>query len=220
LDAIYQPALPDRFDDEAVAKLSPSDPARTLVNLHKSIQPLAQKIEDARAAIDNDPKLSPQGKLDAKQAVFAEHVGGTIQAHAQPLRLAGLRVAEQSQRLIDDAVKGATVSENRMLTHAAWLRDLDPDVRGRVVLAAIADGDPETMAAILSAPRIWNIATAAQKERAAAALAALHDPERAALLADVRMLVQSLHESHESLARHGRKVLDIGMLPAKGVSGT
>jgi hypothetical protein len=216
MDPIYQPAIPARWDDdEALKPLSPSDPVRTLVALHQSIGPLAQTIEDARAAIDNDPKLSPQGKILAKEQIFAEHVGGTIAKHAKPLALASARVGEQAQGLLKTAIAGSTVSEGRMLALASWLRDLPSDQRGRTVLAAIDDGDPETMAAILSAPAIWGIATPLQRERAAAALSALHDSERAATLADMRVLIQAIAESHESLARHARKVLNIGMPSAR-----
>ena len=216
MDAIYQPSIPDRWaDPQAIAKLSPSDPVRTLTAMHASIQPLAERIETARAAIDTDSKLSPEGKLLAKQQVFAEHVGGTIKAHDTPLRLAGLRVAEQSKRLVDDAIKGATVSENRMLTHAAWLRDLPDDVKGRLLLAGVADGDAETMAAMLAAPRAWNICTPLLREKAQEALMRMHDPEKADLLRDQKILIQACHESHESLARFGRKTLTLGMPPAK-----
>jgi len=186
-----------------------------MVAMHQSIPPLAETIEAARAKIDADTTLSAEGRMLAKQQVFAEHVGGTIAKHDAPLRLAGLRVGEQSKRLVDDAIKGATVSEGRMLTHAAWLRDLPDDVKGRLLLAAIADGDRETMAAMLAAPRPWNIATPQQRERAAAALAALHDPDKAAVLADMRVLIQAIHESHESLARFGRDKLGLRMPPAK-----
>ena len=55
MDAIHQPAIPDRWDGpDALKALAPNDPVRTLVGLHQSIAPLAQTIEDARAAIDND----------------------------------------------------------------------------------------------------------------------------------------------------------------------
>lgn len=216
MDAIYQPAIPDRWDGpDALKALAPNDPVRTLVGLHQSIAPLAQTIEDARAAIDNDPKLSAEGKLLAKQAAYDEHVGGTIKAHDQPLRLDGLRVAEQSKKLVDDAIAKNTGSEHRMLVHAAWLRDLPDDVKGRLLLAAIADGDAETMAAMLAAPRAWNICTPLMREKAQEALTRMHDPEKADLLRDEKILIQACHESHESLARHARKVLNIGMLPAK-----
>jgi hypothetical protein len=215
MNEIYQPDVPDRFNDEAIAKLSPSDPARTLVGLHESIAPLAQTIEDARAKIDADTTLSPQGKLLAKQEVFGKTVAETIQAHSQPLRLAALRVGEQSAALLKSAVAKSTVSEGRMLALASWLRDVPADARGRIVLAAIDDSDAETMAAILSAPAIWNIATPLQREKAAAALAQRHDPEKAAVLADMRVLIQAIHESHESLGRYGRDKLCLKVLPAK-----
>lgn len=216
MDAIYQPAVPDRWaDPQAIAKLSPSDPIRTLTALHASIQPLVQAIEDARAKIDSDATLSPQGKLEAKQQVFAEHVGGTISKHSQPLRLTALRVGEQRAALLKSAVEKSTVSEGRMLAVAGWLRDLAPDVRSRVVLGAIDDGDGEVMAAVLAAPRVWSVVTPLQREKAQEALMQLADPERAAVLRDTKILLQAVAESHESLARHGRKALNIGMAPAK-----
>lgn len=216
MDQVYQPAVPTRWDGaDALKSLAPNDPVRTLVAMHQSIQPLAQVIENARATIDADTTKSPEGRLLAKQEAFGKHVAEKIQSDSQPLRLVGLRVAEQSKRLVDDAIKGATVSENRMLTHAAWLRDLPDDVKGRLLLAAVADGDAETMAAMLAAPRAWNICTPLQREKAQEALTQMHDPERAALLRDTKILLQAVAESHESLARHGRKALNIGMAPAK-----
>ena len=43
----------------------------------------------------------------------------------------------------------------------------------------------------------------------------MHDPEKADLLRDQKILIQACHESHESLALFGRKTLSLCMPPAK-----
>jgi len=211
VEILYQPEIPERFSAENMKALAPNDPARTLVEMHQSIPPLAKAIDDARAAIDGDPTLSAAGKVTAKEKVFADTVGATVKAHSQPLRLAALRHGEQTAALQKAAVKSATVNPSRSLSIAEHLRDLDPATRNQKLVGA----DSEAQAAIADAPAIFGITTPAQRQRALDALVEGHDPAQAAELRDRAQLIQAIHESHESLARYGRDKLGLKPAPAK-----
>jgi hypothetical protein len=43
----------------------------------------------------------------------------------------------------------------------------------------------------------------------------LHDPEKSAALRDMKVLIQAIHESHESLGRYALDKLGLRMPPAR-----
>ena len=211
----YQPQAPARFAD--VSKLSPSDPIRTLTAIHASVAPIGEKIAAAAAAIDADSTLSDEGRKLAREKAFADHVAATIAQHDQALRLASLRHDERAAALTTSAVKAATVSDERALRVAEYLRDMPEPDRNRLVLESIMSGDSETISAILSAPAIFRVTTPALRERALTALVNKHDAAKAQELADFNTLIASIHESFESLARFARDRLQLKPPAAKPV---
>ena len=102
------------------------------------------------------------------------------------------------------------------LLYAAWLRDLPDDVKGRLLLAGVADGDAETMAAMLAAPRAWNICTPLLREKAQEALMRMHDPEKADLLRDQKIFDPSVpRKSRKFGPLRSQNTHSLWMPPAK-----
>ena len=216
LDTMYAPQLTDRFSDEALAKTAPDDIKRTISAIHKSIPIHARAMADAKPAIVADTTKTESGRRVSYEQLFAENVAKPIQEADKPLGLIGLHVGEGSAALLKQAVAKHTVSEGRMLAIAGVLARLDPDVQTRTVNSKIADrDDSETLATLVSAPAIFAVASPSQRERAAAALMELHDPERAAELNDLKLAIQACREGFESLARFGRDKFGLTPLPAK-----
>ena len=215
--AFYQPAVPTRFSAEAIAKLSPSDPTRTLVAIHQGVATVGQKIAEHAAAINADTTLSEEGRRQAREKVFGDEVGGAIAKADQPLRLASLRADEQSAKLQASAIKAATLSEPRALRICDYLLRLPETERNRIVLEGIMSSDTELMSSILSAPAIFRITTPALRDRARDALIAAHDPEKAAELTAFHALIAACRKSFESCARFGRDQLQLTPSPAKPV---
>lgn len=185
-------------------KLPADSPMR---NLYSAWQAAGVALDTFRAEarkIDADQSLSPVGKVAAKLNVASEVEKG-LGKFAELLTVAENKASEDRGALLRNAIKKASTDPARASELSAWFRDrVAAGDRLTVIGRMIADGDVESLAAIVNAPRAYDLLPDKLRERAEGALLELVDPEGRANAETMGNAIDVIKFAHEAALRHIR----------------